>query len=206
MRRHTVYTLIIFVLYASLLLASDWTGTAKKVSESIVYVESKAGSCTGFVINSGAKGDMDHILTAQHCDGEALFADYMTARVVWKHAKSDLMVVEVADTGRPALKLAASNPKIGEEIASYGYGYALERPMFRIAHVSDDKAQLPEVSGGPFVMIDAGYVSGQSGGPCVNAAGEIVSIVQQASGLVGIGVGAETIRDKAGRYFEKPKP
>jgi hypothetical protein len=131
------------------LLVADWTATAKKASESIVYVESEA------------------------------------------------------DSGRPAIPVASANPAIGEEIASYGYGYALERPMFRIAHVSDDEAALPDVSGGPFVMIDAGYVSGQSGGPCINAAGEVVSIVQQASGLVGIGVGAETIRAKAGRYLPK---
>jgi S1-C subfamily serine protease len=185
------------------LLVADWTATAKKASESIVYVESEAGSCTGFVVNAAWKGDTDLVLTAEHCDGPKLFADYVVAKVVWKHQKADLMLLEIADSGRPAIPVASANPAIGEEIASYGYGYALERPMFRIAHVSDDEAALPDVSGGPFVMIDAGYVSGQSGGPCINAAGEVVSIVQQASGLVGIGVGAETIRAKAGRYLPK---
>ena len=90
-------------------------------------------------------------------------------------------------------------------MASYGYGYALERPMFRTAHVSDEAAQIPDIEGGPFVMIDAAYVGGQSGGPCINAAGEVVSIVQRASNLIGIGVGAETIREKVGRYLAKPK-
>lgn len=183
--------------------STDWTATAKKASESVVYVESETSACTGFVINAAWKGDSDLILTAQHCDGPKLFADYVAARIVWKHVKADLMILEVPDTGKPALTIAQKNPAIGQDVASYGYGYALERPMFRLAHVSDDKAILPDISGGPFVMIDAGYVSGQSGGPCINAAGEVVSIVQRASGLVGIGVGAETLRDKAGRYLPK---
>jgi S1-C subfamily serine protease len=186
------------------ILSADWTATAKKANESIVYVESETSACTGFVINAQTKTDTDLILTAEHCDGPRLFADYVNARVIWKHVKADLMILEVADTGRPAMTLAGSNPQIGEELGSYGYGYALERPMFRLAHVSDDKAELPDIPGGPFVMIDAGYVGGQSGGPCINAAGHVVSIVQRASGLVGIGVGVETIRAKVGRYLPKP--
>ena len=187
----------------ALALLTDWTATAKKANESIVYVESESSKCTGFLIHAAWKNDTDLILTAQHCDGKALFADYVAAKVIYKHAKADLMILEVADTGRPAIAISQKNPAIGEEVGSYGFGYALERPMFRLAHVSDDKAALPDIDGGPFVMVDAGYVSGQSGGPCVNAAGAVVSIVQRASGLVGIGVGAETIRDKIKRFLPK---
>lgn len=190
-------------------LAADWSAVAEKTRESIVYINSADGSCTGFVVDDNAKGDTDRVLTAAHCDaepGHPLFADSAIARVIWKHVKSDLMILEVADTGRPAITVAKKNPKTGEEVASYGFGYALERPMFRTAHVSDEAAVLPDVEGGPFVMIDAAFVGGQSGGPCVNAAGEVVSIVQRASNLIGIGVGAETMRDKVGRYIPKPKP
>jgi hypothetical protein len=40
----------------------------------------------------------------------------------------------------------------------------------------------------------------------VNEAGEVVMMVQRGTQSVGIGVGAETIRSKVGRYFGKPKP
>ncbi len=53
------------------------------------------------------------------------------------------------------------------------------------------------------MVTDAAFVSGQSGGPCVNAAGEVVMMVQRGSSTVGLGVGAETIKNKAGRYFQK---
>lgn len=193
-----------FCVLMAVSVSADWTATAKQTAASIVYVESESGTCTGFVINAAWKNDTDLILTAQHCDGPKLFADYTAAKILFKHVKADLMVLEIADTGRPALTLAQKNPSIGSEIGSYGFGYALERPMFRLAHVSDDKAEIPDLPGGPFVMIDAAYVGGQSGGPCVNATGEVVSIVQRASGLVGIGIGVETIRDRVGRFLPKP--
>lgn len=206
-RLRTVALVVNLALHVCALAAnSDWTVTAKKVSESVVSVQSKSGYCTGFVINANVKGDMDYIQTAAHCAGEEIFADSALAKIIWKDIKNDLMILEVGDTGRPALKLAKVNPKIGEELASYGYGMALARPIFRTAHVSDDEAQLPEVEGGPFIMIDAAFVSGQSGGPCVNLAGEVVMIVQAASNTTGIGVGAERIQSRAGRYYEKVKP
>ena len=200
MVRRAVLAMVLMVVPVS---AADWTPVADKLAQSVVYIVNAEGSCTGFVINAH-KGDKDLVLTAAHCDGDKLFADNAVARVVWKDGKRDLMILEVDDTERPAVTLAKSNPALGEEIVSYGFGMGLEKPMFRHAYVSNPSINLPDVEGGPFVMIDAAYVGGQSGGPVINAAGEVVSIVQRASGLVGIGVGAETIRSKAGRYFEKP--
>jgi len=196
-----------FILTA-MLQAADWTPIADKVSKSVVYVESEGGKCTGFIINAEFKRkdeDKDLVLTDEHCNGKDLFADHQAARAIWKDSHADLLVLEIDDTGRPALTVSENDPKQGQEIVSYGHGYALEKPMFRHAYVSNASIDVPDVEGGPFVMIDAGYVSGQSGGPCINDKGEVVSIVQRANQLVGIGVGAEKIRSKVGKYLEKPK-
>ena len=89
---------------------------------------------------------------------------------------------------------------------SVGFGFALERPFFRQAHVQDDAMKMPGVDGGPFVSTDSPFVGGQSGGPVVNINGQIVAIVQRAdSGTTGLGVGAETIRQYVGRFFEGTK-
>lgn len=194
--------LLLFLLHSY----DSWASVAEKVSKSILYVESQEGGCTGFVVNADVKGGKDYIQTAGHCLGADLFADGAAAKVVWKDSKHDLAILEVEDTGRPALHLAAKNPNIGEEVASYGYGYALARPMFRAAHISDNQAEVPEVEGGPFVMLDTPFVPGQSGGPCVNLQGEVVLIVQRGDvSHLGIGAGAERLRDKAGRYYEQVK-
>ena len=188
------------------LYANDWSQVVSILEQSAVYVNSADGSCTGFVINAHAreKGDKDFVLTAAHCDGKELFAAHVPAVVVFKDEKKDLLILEVDDLDKPALKLAATDAKIGDEVASYGYGYNLERSMFRIAHVSDVAMYIPEGGvGGPFMMIDAAFVPGQSGGPVVNLAGEVVLIVQRGSDSVGIGVGADIIRASVGRYFDK---
>jgi S1-C subfamily serine protease len=200
------------VILAALFTASpsaviDWTALAKTIGESVVFVQGE-GHCTGFVIHADAKNGKDYVLTAAHChtSGKELYADSATARILFKDGKKDLMILEVDDLQRPAVTLSQKDPVQAEDVGSFGHGYGLEQPMFRIAHVSHARIDLPDVEGGPFVMIDAGYVSGMSGGPVINAKGEVVSIVQRASGLVGIGIGAEAIRSKIARFLPKGQP
>ncbi len=195
-----VYGLLALLLTGT---APDWTATADKLAQSLVTVVSNQGSCTGWILNDHAKNDKDWIVTAAHCDGTDLYADNAPAKVVMKDRKHDLMVLEVEDLDRPAVKLSGKAPQLAEEILSFGFGYGLEKPMVRIAHISNTSIELPELEGGPFVMIDAAYVPGQSGGPVVNAQGEIVSIVQQANGVLGIGVDAVRIAKSVQRYLPK---
>ncbi len=184
--------------------ASDWSDVVKQVEKSLVYMESTSGACTAWVINTEKK----YLMTAAHCyDEKQLWADRVKATVIAMDTKKDLMVLEAKelDPRRPALKLAASNPVRGHEVMSAGYGYALERPFFRKASVQDDQLMIPEAGiGGPFISVDAPFVGGQSGGPVVDMAGEVVAIVQRGDGgTTGMGVGAEIIRERMGRFFGK---
>lgn len=192
------------------LVAGDWSSTADRVRKSIVLVESKGGSCTGFVINSNRKNkdgeDVDLILTAAHCDGVELRADQRPAKVLHKDERKDLLVLEVEDTDRPPLFVAKVNPHKADRVMSYGFGYGLERPMLRSALIADDDTYIPSDGiGGPLMVIDAAFAAGQSGGPVVNDNAEVVMIVLMSTDRVGLGVGAEIIRDKVGRFLEKPK-
>lgn len=185
----------------------DWAPIAASTLKSIVEVENAEGRCTAFVIDPsyGDKGKQDLLLTAAHCDGKELYADHSPAQVVSKDAKFDLLVIAVDDTERPALKLAKHDASVGEEVASYGYGYGLDRPLFRVTHVSDDNTYIPEGGiGGPFLVTDTSFVGGQSGGPVVNSSGDVVMIVQRGNDVVGLGRGAETIKSRVGKYFAKP--
>lgn len=184
--------------------SSPWVAVAKTVERSVVYIESKGGRCSGFVVD----GKRDYILTAAHCAGEDnegkdMTVDSQTVKIVAKDKKRDLMILEVKGLGKPAIHFAKDNPKIGEEVASYGYGYGLDRPLFRVAHISDDKTQLPDVEGGARLAVDAGFVPGQSGGPVVDTEGNVVMIVQMGNASVGLGQGCDTIRDRFGKYFER---
>ena len=207
--KRVVFAILALALSAPV-YANDWSKAADILSKASVYLETAEGSCTGFVINVNARSAVkegvkkNFVLTAAHCDGDKLFVDHVPATVVYKDSKKDLLVVEVEDLGRPALKLAAKNPKIGDPVASYGYGLGLERAIFRTATISDDALYIPEAGiGGPFIVTDAQFVGGQSGGPVVNLSGEVLLIVQRGGSGVGIGVGAEIIQAAVGRFFGK---
>jgi S1-C subfamily serine protease len=198
-RTFTLAAILLF-LFTIQNLAADWSVIAADARDSIVEIAisseagEPAGACTGFVSDN----DRDFVVTAAHCDGPKVFADNMPAKVRMKDVKNDLMVLHVDGIDRPALKLAAEDPKIGAEVASFGFGYALERPLFRVAHVS---AADIAIERGRYFAVDATFVPGQSGGPVVNEQGQVVMLVQMGTNVVGLGVGTETIKDKVGRFF-----
>lgn len=204
----TVVALSLFVA-APLVAFDGWNPIAVKVAKSIAYLTGPEGSCTAWSINR----EKDYALTAAHCDqktgsGEsAVLVDNLPTKVLAKDTKKDLLVLEVKGLDKAALRLAKDNPKIGDEVASYGFGFALERPFFRITHVSDDQLYIPfEGIGGPFILTDDNFIPGQSGGPVVDTNGDVVMIVQMGSEQgFGLGVGAETIKSKVGKFFEAVK-
>jgi hypothetical protein len=189
------------ILLAPAPAAQDWTPLVATLQRSVVPIE--------FVINARTRRedkDVTLIGTAAHCEAAKMWADQAEAVVVAKNTEKDLLVLATEPLDRPALPLATNNPKVGETVASFGYGMGLEKPLFRIAHVSAETFIPYEGIGGPLFFLDGAYVPGQSGGPTVNLAGEVVMMVQRTTNAVGIGVGAETMRSKMGRYWEKRKP
>ncbi len=198
--RLIILPLILFFFFPTLRAMSSWTSVAEKLQNSTVFIEMSSpgekGSCSGFVIDE-KKG---YVLTAGHCDGEKITVDGLQSYKMFKDERKDLMVLRVISGGRPALKLSKTMPDRGDEVASMGFGMGLEQPLFRVGHISSNHLNIEELSG-PFVMTDISQVPGMSGGPIVNTAGEVVSIVQRTGDGFGIGVGSDTIRDKVGRYF-----
>lgn len=188
---------VMVMLMAVAASAADWSAVATQVRPSTVSIESEVGRCTGFVIDN----ERDFVLTAAHCDGKELYVDLAPAKIRAKDVKNDLMVLFVEGIDGPSMKLAAKTPKIGEQVASYGFGAGWERPMFRTGYVSDNEMSIPGIEGGPWIVLDNDLVGGQSGGFIVNNRGEVVSIVQRGGQGVGLGVTTEVIRAKVGKYF-----
>ncbi len=184
------------------LTAQTWATVVDKLEKSVVQL---AVNCSGFVINT----EKHYVLTAAHCGPDDIakpfLVDSRPSKIVAIDLHKDFLVVEVPELDRPQLQMADRNPEIGDMLASYGFGYGLERPMLRLAYVSQDRALIADAGPGEWVMLDSAFVGGQSGAPVVNLKGEVVMLVQMASDRVGLGRGIETIRDRVGKYWGKSR-
>ena len=199
----TVVAAIFCLTPLSILGASKWTPIADRLAESVVFIELFAGtqaqgSCTGFIIDS----TKHLVLTAAHCDAEKILANGTVTYKMFKDERKDLLVLRANNIDGPEIALASNSLERGDEVASMGYGYGLEDPMFRVGHVSNIRMEIEGLSG-PFVLIDSSFVPGMSGGPVVNDKGELVLIVQRTGEGFGIGVDSTVMRDKVGKYFSK---
>ena len=199
----TVVAAIFCLTPLSILGASKWTPIADRLAESVVFIELFAGtqaqgSCTGFIIDN----TKHLVLTAAHCDAEKILANGTVTYKMFKDERKDLLVLRANNIDGPEIALASNSLERGDEVASMGYGYGLEDPMFRVGHVSNIRMEIEGLSG-PFVLIDSSFVPGMSGGPVVNDKGELVLIVQRTGEGFGIGVDSTVMRDKVGKYFSK---
>lgn len=119
-----------------------------------------------------------------------------SATLVGSNTAKDVAVLQLSDSsGLVAAKLAAAEPKIGDDVIAVGNALALEggpsvtRGIVSALHrsIETDSGTLENL-----IQTDAAISSGNSGGPLVNAAGEVLAI--NAAGAVSSGsVSAENI-------------
>jgi S1-C subfamily serine protease len=200
--RAWVLVALVLMVGASALAAPDWVVVAERLEESVMQI---SDTCSAFSIDD----DRDYVLTAKHCTPDdptkPTIVDLVPAKVVADDVQYDFTVLHVPGMDKRALALAEDEPKAGTEVISLGYGMGLKKWMFRHAWVSNRQLSIPDLDG-EWIMIDGAFVGGQSGGPVVNAAGEVVAVVQRANSTTGIGRGSDMIRKRVGKYFTRPKP
>jgi serine protease Do len=88
----------------------------------------------------------------------------------------DLAVLQVTATGLPALPLATKKPKVGEPLVVIGnaWGYSNSVTMGIVSGV--DRPDPYHYHHYPSLQTDAAINHGNSGGPILNAAGEVVAM------------------------------
>jgi serine protease DegQ len=174
--------------------------------------DTQRGSGSGVVIvNRGT------ILTSLHVVAGAsrirvMFADGLEsdAKIVSRHPENDLAVLQ-AQTVPDDLAAASMRPKAdlkpGDAVVAVGFPFGIG-PSVTAGVVSGLKRQFRTTAGdnlSNLIQFDAAVNPGSSGGPLLNAAGEVVGIVTAmldpgGGGFAGIGfaVPIETARGAAG--------
>src|SRR5262249_17584604 len=112
-------------------------------------------------------------------------------RLVGQDDRVDLALVKIEATGLPQAKLGDSNKlRVGEFVLALGHPFGLEQTV-SFGIVSRKGAPLMVAAPGfDFIQTDAAVNPGNSGGPLVNMAGEVVGVNSMAArnGSIGFAI------------------
>lgn len=163
----------------------NWPLTRINSSVAMLTWRDAEGNCTATSINE-KKG---RYMTVAHCVADGVIINDNNAELLYADHVNDLAVYDVADgKGQPGIKLGRK-PNPGDEVLAVGYGLGAPVPLARPAIViSNIVSPFPEDNGIDLQFTSFQHIAGMSGGPVVNRAGELVSIVQ--CGYQSLGCGA----------------
>jgi S1-C subfamily serine protease len=203
-----------FLLTASITANAQSTHEIlSKVSQSVVKIETKSASATGFiwkepqfVVTSLHVVDGQKQITANYVNEKGQIVASSTALVERVLKKSDLVMLRlVSPLQRPALQIDSSKLKIKQSLDAVGFplniaGYSSTEVKVRFggdqlrsilpAKVLQKIGEYPSTSL-KILNLEGNLVPGLSGGPIVNSLGKVVGIVDGGleSGAIGISWG-----------------
>lgn len=128
-------------------------------------------------------------------------------KVIGRDSRVDLAVVKIEGThGLPVLSLGDSNHvRVGEFVLALGHPFGLEQSV-SFGIVSRKGAPLQVAAPGfDFIQTDASVNPGNSGGPLVNMAGEVVGVNSMAArnGSIGFAIPSNVVRALVPQLIEK---
>ncbi len=172
--------------------------------------EDRRSSGSGFLIRQDG-----YMITNEHvvADAEIIqvkLADgrRFTGRLVGKDERVDLALVKIEATGLPVATLGDSNRlRVGEFVLALGHPFGLEQTV-SFGIVSRKGAPLQVATPGfDFIQTDAAVNPGNSGGPLVNMAGEVVGINSMAArnGTIGFAIPVNIVKGLLPQLASKGK-
>ena len=151
------------------------------------------GLGSGFIISQDG-----YVLTNAHVvagDGEVTvrLADVkreFKAKVIGADERTDIALLKIDATGLPTVKLGKSSAlQPGEWVAAIGSPFGFENTI-TAGIISATGRSLPAETYVPFIQTDVAVNPGNSGGPLINLAGEVVGvnsmIYSQTGGYMGV--------------------
>ena len=189
---------------------SMWASVAEKVLPSIVSVQlestdehtgekSYGTACSGFAIDA----QRQLFMTAAHCRGEGrVGVNHEIAWVVYENATLDLMVLQSVGVSVPALTPRTEPITTGLAVAGVGHAYGFELPQMRTSVVSHPYMMIPPLKRF-FLVFDQAPIGGQSGGPIVDASGNVVGIIQMGNAYTGLAQPIEVILKASSAFWAR---
>src|SRR5215467_13573471 len=186
------------------------TPEAQKEGEPGATPEERRTSGSGVIIRADG-----YLVTNEHvvADAERIqvkLADgrRFEGRLVGKDERVDLALVKIEATGLPVAALGDSNKlRVGEFVLALGQPFGLEQSV-SFGIVSRKGAPLLVAAPGfDFIQTDATVNPGNSGGPLVNMAGEVIGINSMAArnGTIGFAIPINLVKGLLPQLASKGK-
>ncbi|GIF06140.1 S1C family serine protease [Actinoplanes siamensis] len=160
-------------------------GVARQVQPSVVTVHVTGAIGSGFVVSTdGYVITNDHVVDGAGTTMAVSFSDgsTATAKLVGRDPESDIAVIKVAKSSLPAVEFGDSEAiAVGDPVLAFGSPLALENTVtYGIVSALDRTIEAGE-SGGTTryyaaIQTDAAVNQGNSGGPLVNATGQVIGV------------------------------
>lgn len=172
--------------------------------------DERRGSGSGFIIREDG-----YLVTNAHVVGEAERIQVrlydgrrFEARLVGLDERVDLALLKIEAKGLPVAALGDSNrTRVGELVLALGHPFGLEQTV-SFGIVSRKGAPLQVAAPGfDFIQTDAAVNPGNSGGPLVNMAGEVVGVNSMAArnGTIGFAIPVNLVKALLPQLAEKGK-
>ena len=172
--------------------------------------EERRSSGSGFLIRQDG-----YLITNEHVVADAELIQVkltdgrrFTGRLVGKDERVDLALVKIEGIGLPVAPLGDSNRlRVGEFVLALGHPFGLEQTV-SFGIVSRKGAPLQVATPGfDFIQTDAAVNPGNSGGPLVNMAGEVVGINSMAArnGTIGFAIPVNIVKGLLPQLASKGK-
>lgn len=168
---------------------SPYTGVYRDIVSSVVLIRNPEGSLgTGFVFDDETVVTNAHVVgTADRVELTYSEDDSQVATVLGRDSLSDLAAIEAADRPDYAAPLALSEgePTIGTEVAVVGSPFGLQNSL-TTGVVSATNRLIPNRKSNFLlpnaIQTDAAVNPGNSGGPLVDLAGNVLGVINSGRG------------------------
>lgn len=181
MRTFWVTVLFLLAHFAQTFAGTDWSLIVPGLDKRVVRVESLSKGAESPSICSAAvlHKDAGYVVTCEHCvtgELEAVTVGGRHAVVVKQNKLLDLAVLRSELHDVENMPLAAKVPLVGSDVAILGWSWGSKR-----LHMQFGRVSLPLDDDGSLV-IDGMAIGGNSGGPTINAQGEMVGLTSYIRG------------------------
>lgn len=153
----------------------DMSAAIARVNEAVITLETKKGIGTGFVVNpEGEALTCNHVVAgAKEIKVTLANETEATAQVVARDESRDLALLKLDRTGLPAVVFTpAAQLRPGATVVAVGAPFGLENSVTQGVVSAVGR----EIKGQEYLQIDAALNEGNSGGPVINAEGEVVGV------------------------------